>query len=304
MILTNIYSALLAYLIDKIFGEFAFLKHPIIYIGDIVSFFEEKFYKDSKRRGLFLILFVLAIVSFFAFAIYFYLQLLAPAITIIISALLASMFLAHRMLYDSVAEILYAENKKALLSQLVSRDTENLSENDIYKAAIETYAENLNDGVIAPLFYLLLFGLPGIILYKTINTMDSMVGYRNERYENFGKAAARLDDFVNFIPTRITALLIMAVGKQKKLFSFYKNGAKHESPNAGHPITAMALVLGIKLGGNTSYFGVIKEKAFFGEGRENIEAKDLQNMLQFAKKIDTTIIGLLALFAIIATLIH
>ena len=304
MILTNIYIALLAYLIDKIFGEFAFLKHPIIYIGDIISFFEEKFYKDSKRRGLFLVLFVLAIVSFFVFAIYFYLQLLAPAITIIISALLASMFLAHKMLYDSVAEILYAENKKALLSQLVSRDTENLSESDIYKAAIETYAENLNDGVIAPLFYLLLFGLPGIILYKTINTMDSMVGYRNERYENFGKFAARLDDFVNFIPARITALLIMAVGKQRKLFSFYKNGAKHESPNAGHPITAMALLLGIKLGGDTSYFGVVKEKAFFGEGRENIEAKDLQNMLRFAKKINSVIIGLLALFAIIATLIH
>ena len=304
MILTNIYIALLAYLIDKIFGEFAFLKHPIIYIGDIISFFEEKFYKDSKRRGIFLVGFVLAVVSFLAFAIYFYLQLLTPTITIIISAVLASMFLAHKMLYDSVAEILYAENKKALLSQLVSRDTENLSESDIYKAAIETYAENLNDGVIAPLFYLLLFGLPGIILYKTINTMDSMVGYRNERYENFGKFAARLDDFVNFIPARITALLIMAVGKQRKLFSFYKNGAKHESPNAGHPITAMALVLGIKLGGDTSYFGVVKEKAFFGEGRENIEAKDLQNMLRFAKKINSVIIGLLALFAIIATLIH
>ena len=302
MTLTNIYITLLAYLIDKIFGEFAFLKHPIIYIGDIISFFEEKFYKDSKRRGIFLVGFVLAVVSFFAFAIYFYLQLLAPAITIIISALLASMFLAHRMLYDSVAEILYAENKKALLSQLVSRDTENLSESDIYKAAIETYAENLNDGVIAPLFYLLLFGLPGIILYKTINTMDSMVGYRNERYENFGKFAARLDDFVNFIPARITALLIMAVGKQRKLFSFYKNGAKHESPNAGHPITAMALVLGIKLGGDTSYFGVVKEKAFFGQGRENIEAKDLQNMLRFAKRIDRIIMVILIILAIITLL--
>ena len=302
--LTNIYIALLAYLVDKFFGEFAYIKHPIIYIGDIISFFEAKFYKDSKRRGLLLVLFVLAVVGFFAYAIYFYLQLLAPALTILISAVLASMFLAHRMLYDSVAEILYAEDKKALLSQLVSRDTENLSESDIYKAAIETYAENLNDGVIAPLFYLLLFGLPGIILYKTINTMDSMVGYRNERYENFGKAAARLDDFANFIPARITALLIMAVGKQRKLFSFYKNGSLHDSPNAGHPITAMALVLGIKLGGDTSYFGIVKEKAFFGNGRENIEAKDLQNMLRFAKKIDKTIIIILTILAIIALLFN
>jgi adenosylcobinamide-phosphate synthase len=300
MILTNIYIALLAYLIDKFFGEFTFLKHPIIYIGDVISFFEEKFYKDSKRRGLLLVLFVLAVVSFFIFAIYFYLQLLAPTLYVIASAILASMFLAHKMLHDSVAEILYAHNKKELLSQLVSRDTEDLSESDIYKAAIETYAENLNDGVIAPLFYLLLFGLPGIVLYKTINTMDSMVGYRTKRYEKFGKAAARLDDFVNFLPARITALLIMAVAKQKKLFSFYKNGSQHESPNAGHPITAMALTLGIKLGGNTSYFGIVKEKAFFGQGREMITAKELQNMLLFAKKIDTAIIGILTLLAIIA----
>ena len=299
--LTNIYIALLAYPIDKFFGEFTFLKHPIIYIGDIISFFEAKFYKDSKRRGLLLVLFVLVIVGFFTYAIYFYLQLLAPTIAIIISALIASMFLAHRMLYDSVAEILYAEDKKALLSQLVSRDTENLSESDVYKAAIETYAENLSDGVVAPLFYLLLFGLPGIILYKAINTMDSMVGYRNEHYENFGKAAARLDDFANFIPARITALLIMAVGKQKKLFSFYKNGSLHDSPNAGHPITAMALTLGVKLGGNTSYFGTTKEKAFFGQGRESIEAQDLQNMLYFAKKVDRIIVGILVILTITLT---
>ncbi|QOP44841.1 adenosylcobinamide-phosphate synthase CbiB [Sulfurimonas paralvinellae] len=304
MILSNIYIALLAYLIDKIFGEFPFLKHPIIYIGDIITFFEEKFYKDSVKRGLLLVLFVLSVVSFFVFAIYFYLQLLAPALYIVLSAFLASMFLAHRMLFDAVSEILYATNKKELLSQLVSRDTQNLNESDIYKASIETYAENLNDGVIAPLFYLLLFGLPGIILYKTINTMDSMVGYRNERYEKFGKAAALLDDFVNFIPARITALLIMAVAKQKHLFSFYKNGSLHESPNAGHPITAMALVLGIKLGGNTAYFGVMKEKAFFGKGREEINANDLQTMLQFAKKIDKTIIGFLILLAIIAFILN
>ncbi|HFB54141.1 MAG TPA: cobalamin biosynthesis protein, partial [Sulfurimonas autotrophica] len=111
-------------------------------------------------------------------------------------------------------------------------------------------------------------------------------------------------DFANFIPARITALLIMAVGKQRKLFSFYKNGSLHESPNAGHPITAMALVLGIKLGGDTSYFGIVKEKAFFGNGRENIEAKDLQNMLRFAKKIDKTIIIILTILAIIALLFN
>jgi len=300
MMAENISIALFAYLIDKFFGEFSSIKHPVIYMGEIITFFEKKFYKDSKRRGFLLVMFVLFVVGLFAFVLSFILHLLPHFLTIATTALFASMFLAHNMLYDAVAEILYTEDKRARIAMLVSRDTEHLSESEIYKAAIETYAENLSDGVIAPLFYLLFFGLPGIMLYKAVNTMDSMVGYKNERYENFGKVAARLDDIANFIPARLTALLLMIFGKQRDLFAFYANGSKHASPNAGHPITAMALTLGIKLGGDTSYFGVMKKKAFFGEGREKIKAKDLQNMLLFAKKIDRVLIGILTLLAIIA----
>ncbi|MEN4053679.1 MULTISPECIES: adenosylcobinamide-phosphate synthase CbiB [Sulfurimonas] len=299
MILSNLLIALLAYLIDKLFGEFTFIKHPIILIGDVISFFETKLYKDSVVRGVLLVVAVLTVISLVSFAIATYLQLLNSLVNIIISGFIASIFIAHKMLYDSVAEILYATNKKELLQMLVSRDTENLSESEIYKAAIETYAENLSDGVIAPLFYLSLFGLPGIIIYKTINTMDSMVGYRNEKYEKFGKAAARLDDFVNYIPARLTALLLMLITQQKRVLSFYKEGSKHESPNAGHPITAMALFLKVKLGGPTSYFGELKEKAFFGQGRENIQADDLQKMLLLKKKIDFLIFCFLLLLVII-----
>jgi len=298
MIQNNLLIALLAYIIDRVFGEFP-IKHPIILIGDIISFFEAKLYKKSVTRGILLVLIVLAVISLVSFAIVSYLKLLNPLFNILISGFIASVFIAHKMLYDSVAEILYAENKKELLQMLVSRDTEELDESDIYKAAIETYAENLNDGVIAPLFYLILFGLPGIIIYKTINTMDSMIGYRDEKYEKFGKAAARLDDFVNFIPSRITALLLMLLVKGKNIFAFYKDGSKHESPNAGHPITAMAYFLEVKLGGPTSYFGVIKEKAFFGEGREEITADDLRKMLLQRKKIDLFIVGFLLLLVII-----
>ena len=298
MIQNNLLIALLAYIIDRVFGEFP-IKHPIILIGDIISFFEAKLYKKSVTRGILLVLIVLAVISLVSFAIVSYLKLLNPLFNILISGFIASVFIAHKMLYDSVAEILYAENKKELLQMLVSRDTEELDESGIYKAAIETYAENLNDGVIAPLFYLVLFGLPGIIIYKTINTMDSMIGYRDEKYEKFGKAAARLDDFVNFIPSRITALLLMLLVKGKNIFAFYKDGSKHESPNAGHPITAMAYFLEVKLGGPTSYFGVIKEKAFFGEGREEITADDLRKMLLQRKKIDLFIVGFLLLLVII-----
>ncbi len=249
-------------------------------MGEIISFFEEKFYKDSVGRGCLLVLFVLGIVSFMSITLYMYLQFFSPLLNIIISSFTASMFIAHKMLRDAVENVLHVKNKKEAVAQLVSRDTQNLSESDVYKAAIETYAENLSDGVVAPLFYLLLFNLPGIIIYKAINTMDSMVGYRNKRYEKFGKCAAKLDDLANYIPARLTALLIMFLAKQKRIFSFYEDGKKHESPNAGHPITAMALALHVKLGGDTSYFGTVKKKAYFGKGKEKIEKEDVQKALK------------------------
>jgi adenosylcobinamide-phosphate synthase len=209
------------------------------------------------------------------------------------------MFLAHKMLHDSVKNILHVEDKKEAISMLVSRDTKDMSDSDVYKAGIETYAENLSDGVIAPLFYLSIFGLVGIVMYKAVNTMDSMVGYKNKKYEKYGKVAARLDDILNFIPSRITAILIMLINKQKKIFSFYKNATKHDSPNAGHPITAMAISLGVKLGGDTSYFSKIKKKAYFGSGSLQITKSDVQKALYMRKSIDKFIIIFLLSFCLI-----
>jgi len=276
----NILTALIAYLIDRRFGEFKAIKHPIISIGEMITFFEKRYYKDTVLAGLFLVLFMLGLVGLMSGVVYEYLSLLPTLLSIIITSVIASMFIAHKMLRDSVREVLSSKDKRKSISMLVSRDTQNMSDSDVYKAAIETYAENLSDGVVAPLFYFLLFNLPGIILYKTINTMDSMVGYRNDRYENFGKVAAILDDVVNYIPSRITAVLIMLFFSQKDILKFYKDGKKHDSPNAGHPITAMALSLGVKLGGDTSYFGKMKSKPFFGEGREEIRADDVEKALK------------------------
>ena len=267
-------------MIDRIFGEFRFMKHPVIYIGELITFFEEKFYKDSVARGCLLVLFILLITGGIAVVVYLYLAYLPQWVNILATALIASVFIAHNMLRESVSAVIMAKDKKAAIAQLVSRDTENLEESDIYKAAIETYAENLSDGVVAPLFYLLLFNLPGIVIYKAVNTMDSMVGYRNERYEKFGKCAAKLDDILNYIPSRLTAVLIMLAGKQKNIFAFYKDGKKHESPNAGHPITAMAIVLKIQLGGDTVYFGEVKKKATFGEGRAELKSNDIAHALR------------------------
>jgi len=295
MFINSIIISFLAYIIDKIFGEFRFIKHPIIIIGDIINFFEKRFYKDSIFRGFLLTFFVLSVVGFVSCALEHLLSNLPTILNIIISSFIASMFLAHKMLYDAVKGVLEAEDKKEAISMLVSRDTSQLSDSDIYKASIETYAENLSDGVIAPLFYLLFFGLSGIILYKAVNTLDSMVGYRNEKYENFGKVSAILDDVLNFIPSRITAILIMVINFRKDIFSFYSMGKKHESPNAGHPITAMGIVLGVKLGGDTSYFGKVKKKPFFGIGNEIIKEEDVKKALSMRNKIDYLIILILVI---------
>ncbi|MBN2782152.1 MAG: cobalamin biosynthesis protein CobD, partial [Campylobacterales bacterium] len=264
-------------------GEFRFIKHPVIIMGELITFFENHFYKDSIFRGLLLVVFVLFSVGLSAFFVERVLSFLPYTLEVLASSIIASMFIAHKMLYDSVKDVLYSEDKKHAISMLVSRDTEAMSGSDINKAAIETYAENLSDGVVAPIFYLLFFGLFGIIVYKAINTMDSMVGYKNERCERFGKVAARLDDIANFIPSRITAVIIMLLAKRKDIFAFYKDGSKHESPNAGHPITAMAIVVGVKLGGDTSYFGKIKKKPFFGDGREEIMDEDVLKAINFGK---------------------
>ncbi len=279
----NLTVAILAYMIDKIFGEFRFIKHPIIIIGELITYFQKKYYADSILRGFFLVLFVIASVSFVSATLTMLLEALPVFINIILTSAIASIFIAHKMLRDSVMAVVTAEDKRQAISMLVSRDTKDMSDSDVYKAAIETYAENLSDGVVAPLFYLLLFGLPGIIIYKAVNTMDSMVGYRNEAYENYGKTAAILDDILNYIPSRLTAVLIMILAKQKNIFAFYEDGEKHDSPNAGHPITAMALALDLKLGGDTSYFGKIKKKAYFGKGRKEIRAQDVQDAINLGK---------------------
>jgi len=277
--------AFLAYLIDRIFGEFSFIRHPVVIMGDYIKWFEKHFYVDSVLRG-FLLTFSLLLLTYLS------IELLIKALSysghstlqIIISGLIASTTIASKMLYDSVKDII---DNPSRIKYLVSRDTKELNSSDINKAAIETYAENLSDGVIAPLFYLLLFGLEGAFIYKAINTLDSMVGYRNKRYEKFGKVSALLDDVANYLPARLTALLIaLLMGSKKALLHFYAYGKKHDSPNAGHPIAAMALSISIKLGGDTVYFGKLKKKAFFGEGRAEIKSSDILNALSFRWRLD------------------
>jgi len=304
-------------------------------MGDYIKWFEKRFYTNTIIKGIILSLTLIGIVGILSYAIQSLLLPTSSPLTILFLGMLASTTIASKMLYDSVKEIITHPKK---IAYLVSRDTKQLSPSDINKAAIETYAENLSDGVIAPLFYLLLFGLPGAFVYKAINTLDSMIGYRNERYEKFGKFSAKLDDVANYVPARITAVMIVvftpkragtrpaptqndissqgsaqgttptnnkSVAKQRIhslllptsyfLTNIFHNGKRHESPNAGYPISAMAYALGIKLGGPTSYFGKVKSKAWFGEGKETITTEDIENALKLQPRLDIVILLFLSL---------
>ena len=286
---------LLAYLLDKLFGEFSFIRHPVIIMGDYIKWFEKRFYKDDIFRGSLLTITLMLIVWIAVSAILSNSNILPWYIELLLLSALASTTIASNMLYSSVKDLIKNPHH---IKYLVSRDTQELSSSDINKAGIETYAENMSDGVIAPLFYLLLFGLEGAFIYKAINTLDSMVGYRNRRYEKFGKFSAILDDIANYIPSRITAILIsLLMLSPKALLNFHKYGKKHDSPNAGHPISAMALAIGVKLGGDTVYFGKLKKKAHFGEKRANITNEDILKALEFQWRLD--ILLLLILGAVI-----
>lgn len=276
---------LFAYIIDRIFGEFEFLnfyKHPVVFMGEYITYFEKKFYKDSIFRGMLLTISLITIIFIITYFIEYTIS------NIFILGFICSTGIASKMLYESVKKVIEEPDS---IKYLVSRDTKDLSSSDINKAAIETYGENLSDGVIAPLFYLLFFGVSGLFIYKGVNTLDSMVGYRTDRYEKFGKFSARLDDILNYIPSRITAILIGLLFLSKKaLLKFYSYGGKHESINAGYPISAIALACDIKLGGDTSYFGKIKKKPYFGDGKSNIETKDIKKSITFIYRLDIFII--------------
>ncbi len=289
---------LIAYLIDRVFGEFS-MKHPVVFMGEYIKWFEAKFYKDEVLRGALLTITLMLITFGVIHSIALYIGYM-PNIYIqtLLFAIVASTTISAKMLYESVKDII---DNPENIRYLVSRDTKELSPSDINKASIETYGENLSDGVIAPLFYLMIFGLEGAFLYKAINTLDSMVGYRNERYEKFGKFSAILDDVVNYIPSRITALLIALLFWDKNaLLKFYNFGKEHDSPNAGHPISAMALCIGVKLGGDTSYFGKIKKKANFGEGRVTIKTEDILKALSFQWRLDVLVIMMLVVVGMVS----
>lgn len=283
--------ALAAYVIDRLFGELP-CKHPVMFMGDFIQAFEKRFYQDSIARGAILVCSLIGITWLISFAIEQLSAFLPENLQFLVLAICASTGIAMNMLYESVKKVAESQTPQQAVRYLVSRDTENMNEHNAYKAALETWAENLSDGVIAPFFYLMLFGLSGIAIYKAINTLDSMIGYRTERYEKFGKVAAKLDDVANFIPARLTALLIVLLmsNKAQALKIMWRDGHKLESPNAGYPIAALAGSLQIALGGSAYYHGKLKHKPTLGDEVNSISPATIYQALYLREKIDGLIV--------------
>ena len=290
---------LAAYLIDKIFGELP-CKHPVMFMGEFIHEFEKRFYQNSILRGAILVLSLILATWWVSFCVIQFSALLPENLQFFVLAICASSGLAMNMLYSSVENVAKSDNPQNAVSHLVSRDTENMTENDAYKAALETWAENLSDGVIAPLFYLTLFGLSGIAIYKAINTLDSMIGYRTVRYEKFGKIAARLDDWANYIPARLTAILIAILLPNKKhsLKMLWRDGHKLDSPNAGYPIAALAGSLNITLGGAAHYHGKVKLKPTLGDALNPISHATIEKALTLRWRLDVVILTFLSIAAL------
>jgi adenosylcobinamide-phosphate synthase len=312
--------AALALLIENLVGYPKLLqeklRHPVQWIGDLIARFETllntKTQDQTKGRteGVMGLLMVLAIVGLPATLI----QLALSTVHYgwVLNVALATTLIAQKSMRDHVEAVATALGRslpdaRIAVGKIVGRDPAQLSESEVSKAALESLAENTSDGIVAPVLWYALLGLPGVALYKAINTADSMIGHRNERYQHFGWAAARLDDLVNLPASRLTALLFAGAtwltdkDKGRKAWACARSDArKHNSPNAGWPEAAMAGALGLSFGGPRDYEGTRVDLPTMGEGRSALTRADIGEGL---KLFDRAVLLLAGLFGLIGAIL-
>ncbi len=293
---------LLALILDAIIGEpriiWDRIPHPAVLMGSAVDFLDRKLNRGAaqKAKGILALVALLII----GFCIGYAIKLLPDQG--IVGVVIATILLAHRSLVSHVSAVRRAldvsiEDGRRAVSMIVGRDTANLNESDVSRAAIESAAENFSDGVVAPAFWFLLFGVPGLLIYKIVNTADSMIGHLNDKYTLFGWAAARFDDVLNWVPARITAGLFALVGRKRGIWEIVREDAQfHRSPNAGWPEAAMAGSLGVALAGPRSYDGTITRDPFMnGSGRKELTRADIGHAVRLLWRAWIIMVLLLAL---------
>ena len=295
--LTYILPLLMGWVIDLILGDPQWMPHPVVGFGKMIALGEKQLNKGSHRKlkGALLAIFLVALVFVVIFILDQQLSNLNALLSIAFRTLIIFWCLAGTTLIREVRQTFLAvdrslEEGRKQVARIVGRDTTQLSAQEIRTAALETLAENLSDGVIAPLFWLAIGGVPGMLTYKMVNTLDSMIGYKTDRYRDFGCFAARLDDVANYLPARLTAFLmivpkLMTINTHhgSKLFTFHfslftfvhENGRRHASPNSGYPEAALAGILNCRFGGPHTYFGQLFDKPYIGENDRLLTTDDM-----------------------------
>ena len=296
---------IIGWLLDLVFGDPARLPHPIVWFGKMISFGEHRLNKGTHRmaKGAVMAICLILLVFFIVWG----LKRLLPStvLWLVVDTIIVFYCLAGTTLIREVREVFLTLDRsldegRQQVARIVGRDTSQLSAQEVRTAALETLAENLSDGVIAPLFWFALLGTPGMLAYKMVNTLDSMIGYRTERYKAFGCWAARIDDVANYIPARLTALLMVLVSGKWSLFGFvWKNGRKHASPNSGYPEAALAGILNCRFGGPHYYFGELFDKPYIGENDRELTTQDMHT----AVRINRTAEVLMVVLTLLASLL-
>lgn len=291
MISAHFLAIAFGFFLDRLIGDPPNWPHPVRWLGTFISKMTTYLNKGKHRTAkgaLLLVITSLIIVALVftivvvGYSVHTFVGIAVESILIAIGLAQKSLRVAALEVYEPLAAGELKEARKKL-SMIVGRDTEKLNESEIVRGTIETVSENTADGVTSPLFWAFLFGAPGLWLYKAVNTLDSMIGYKDERYEKFGKFAARTDDVMNFIPARITGLFIILYAPNRGRISFLKriggwakDARRHASPNSGYLEAATAWQLGITLGGKTTYRGIKSERPEIGPGQFPLKASHIK----------------------------
>ena len=306
------------FLIDFFVGDPYTLPHPVVGIGKCISFFDKKLRRGNSNpkdvpRGTVTVIAVILISTVIPALILVGAWFIHPAVYAVVDSIMCWQIVAARQLARESTKVRRAlekgdtEGARKAVSNIVGRDTNVLDEKGICRAAVETVAENTSDGVIAPLFWMILFGAVGGFFYKSINTMDSMLGYKSEKYLYFGRAAAKTDDVVNFVPSRISAVLMILAcpicrlnGRNARRI-FHRDRYKHASPNSAQTESACAGALELRLAGDAIYGGIVHKKEYIGDPIREIEPSDIgrANRLMYVSSLFMLLIGLILRTAVI-----
>ena len=301
---------LLGWLLDFIFGDPSRLPHPIVWFGKMISWGEHRLNNGAHRMAKGAMMAICFILLVF-WVVWGFKRLIPNMILwLVLDTIIIFYCLAGTTLIREVREVFLAldrslEEGRRQVARIVGRDTSQLSAQEVRTAALETLAENLSDGVIAPLFWFALLGTPGMLAYKMVNTLDSMIGYRTKRYKDFGCWAAHIDDVANYIPARLTALLMVFASSKLSLLKFvWKNGRKHASPNSGYPEAALAGILNCRFGGPHYgilncrfggphyYFGELFDKPYIGENDRELTTADMRTAVRINRTAELLMLAL------------